>query len=88
MTQQCTNLITKLKKRCRLEQSRNFRYFLKKLSNFWKVLPGSSASTKLMTQQKVNTRPNKGHNFISGGLVIIKQELRLKWNGNKGYDKA
>ena len=41
-----------------------------------------------MTLQKVNTKPNKGHNFISGGLVIIKRELRLKWNGNKGYDKA
>ena len=41
-----------------------------------------------MTLQKVNTKPNKGHNFMSGGLVIIKRELRLKWNGNEGYDKA
>ena len=60
-----------------------FATLLEKLSKLLKVLPGASASTKLMTLQKVNTKPNKGHNFISGGLVIIKRELRLKWNGNK-----
>ena len=74
MTQQCTNLITKLKKDVDLNNHGNVATFFKILyQNFWKVLPGSSASTKLMTLQKVNTKPNKGHNFMSGGLVIIKR---------------